>query len=124
MSSSVPRGYQVAKEQAQAEAVKTAAPAIRRRGNLQQGYALEKLGHAVEYLVDSRLFAQSEKEAKSDQEAIQLLMRMSRAVFLECPEVVPMRRRLADWFSERSFAARWLARGQGADSDTMSTRRH
>ena len=68
---------------------------VRRRGTLEQGFALETLGHAVEYLIDSRLFTPSDAHAQSDQEAIQLLMRMSRAVFAECPEVVPLGRRFS-----------------------------
>jgi hypothetical protein len=42
---------------------------IRRRGSLEQGRALETLGHAVEYLIDSRLFqsgrSQPERRAGS-----------------------------------------------------------
>lgn len=73
--------------------------AIRRRANLKQGFALEALGHAVEYLVDSRLFNQNDADAHSDQEAIQVLMRMSRAVFAECDEVLPLRRRMGRWIA-------------------------
>jgi hypothetical protein len=64
--------------------------AVRRRGNSEQGRALEILGHAVEYLVDSRLFLVDQTQAKAEQDAVQILMRMSRAVFLECPEVVSL----------------------------------
>ena len=92
--------------------------AVRRRGSLQQGFALETLGHAVEYLVDSRLFAQSEADARSDQEAIQLLMRMSRAVFAECPEVLPLRRRLGLW-----IAGSWQRRCAGKASLTSAGKR-
>ncbi len=71
---------------------------VRRRGSLEQGRALETLGHAVEYLVDSGLFLRDERNQRDEHEAIQILMRMSRAVFAECPEVVPVRRRLGKWF--------------------------
>jgi hypothetical protein len=67
---------------------------VRRRGNQQQGQALEFLGHAIEYLVDSRLFTKDEREAQDDAEAVQILMRMSRAVFAECAEVISPGRRL------------------------------
>ena len=70
---------------------------VRRRGSLEQGRALEMLGHAVEYLMDSRLFHRAEKESEANREAVQVLMGLSRAVFLECAEVVPVRRRLAAW---------------------------
>ena len=78
---------------------------VRRRGSVQQGQALETLGHAVEYLVDSRLFAlgeAAEQEARNSQDAVQILMRASRGVFLECPEVVPLRRRIGRWMAGRA----------------------
>ena len=71
---------------------------VRRRGNMEQGKALEFLGHSVEYLVDSRLFTKDEAEAQNDREAVQILMRCSRAVFAECPEVTTIQRRLVRWY--------------------------
>lgn len=73
------------------------AAGVRRRGSQEQGRALESLGHAVEYLVDSGLFLRDERNQRDEHEAIQILMRLSRAVFAECPEVVPLRRRLEAW---------------------------
>ena len=73
----------------------------RRRASPSQGRALEALGHAVEYLVDSRLFTLDEAAAASDAAAAQLLMRLSRAVFAECPEVITLQRRLRLWLVER-----------------------
>ena len=70
---------------------------IRRRGTLEQGRALETLGHAVEYLVDSGMFHQATTDSKANEAAVQILMRLSRAVFLECPEVLPVRRRVGLW---------------------------
>jgi hypothetical protein len=63
---------------------------IRRRATREQGQALERLGHAIEYLVDSRLFMTGKLDVRAEQEAVQLLMRMSRSVFAECHEVVPV----------------------------------
>ena len=74
---------------------------VRRRGSVEQGRALESIGHAVEYLVDSRMFSAGEYDSRDEQEAIQILMRMSRAVFAECPEVISLRRRLRRWVQER-----------------------
>ena len=74
---------------------------IRRRGSLAQGQALEILGHSVEYLMDSRIFLRDGRAEQDEQEAIQILMRLSRTVFLECPEVVPVSRRLGRWLTER-----------------------
>jgi hypothetical protein len=70
---------------------------VRRRGNAEQGRALEALGHAVEYLVDSRMFLRTQAESDSNRDAVQMLMRLSRTVFLECPEVVPLGRKVARW---------------------------
>ena len=49
-----------------------------------QGWALEKLGHAVEYLVAAHLFDLDAQKVRDEQEAVQLLMRMRRAIFSEC----------------------------------------
>ena len=71
-------------------------PAPARRPNYRQGQALEALGHAVEYLIDSRLYLgasgdQAQLSCEADhREAIHLLMRLSREVFLECAQVVPL----------------------------------
>lgn len=70
---------------------------LRRRGSAEQGRALEQLGHAVEYLVDSGMFLRDERNQRDEDAAIQILMRLSRAVFAECPEVVPVGRRLGNW---------------------------
>ena len=43
------------------------------------------------------MFLRDERNQRDEDEAIQILMRLSRAVFAECPEVVPVRRRLGDW---------------------------
>ncbi len=74
---------------------------IRRRGSSEQGRALETLGHAVEYLVDSRMRFNDPQAAPGERDAIELLMRLNRAVFSECPEVVPVSRRVRHWFALR-----------------------
>ena len=85
------------------------AESTRRRGTLEQGRALETLGHAVEYLVDTRLFDLGEHNVRDGQEAVQIMMRMSRAVFAECPEVVSMRKRMSQWVRERFSSSGGLA---------------
>ncbi len=115
-TAALPGSYHAAETGTREEAEVESAPrssngCVRRRGSLQQGFALETLGHAVEYLVDSRLFAQNDADAQSDQEAIQLLMRMSRAVFSECPELLPLRHRLGRW-----IAGSWQGRCSGEAS--------
>ena len=73
--------------------------AIRRRPSPEQGTALETLGHAIEYLVDSRLSVIDEPATLADTEAVEILMRLSRSVFAECSEVVPLRRKLRRWLT-------------------------
>ena len=77
---------------------------IRRRASLAQGRALEKLGHAVEYLVDSRMFHPGAVNQRDEQEAVQILMRASRAVFAECAEVISMKQRVREWMEMRQVA--------------------
>jgi hypothetical protein len=62
---------------------------LRRRPTRQQGLALEKLGHAIEYLVDSQLYLNPGATPQADVEATQILMRLSREVFAECREAAP-----------------------------------
>jgi hypothetical protein len=64
------------------------------RGFPRQGRALQMLGHAAEYLLDLRMFAVRESSERDDLEAIQILMRLSRAVFAECPEMLPQGHRI------------------------------
>jgi hypothetical protein len=82
----------------------------RRRGNAMQGRALEALGHAVEYLMDSRMFLVGQENGKAEQDALKILMQMSRTVFLECPEVVSVWDKMGR-LCRRSFARRTADRG-------------
>ncbi|HUZ94608.1 MAG TPA: hypothetical protein VMU57_06805 [Edaphobacter sp.] len=84
-----------------AEAVKRI---IRRRPTQTQGQALEKLGRAIEYLMDSRMALLYETPTKADADALDILMRLNRWVFSECEEIVPVRRRLKAWVMARVHA--------------------
>lgn len=66
--------------------------APRKRSTPDQGRALEMLGHAIEYLVDSRLFDQWESPA--DAEAVHLLMSCSLAVYTGDQEMMPWHQRV------------------------------
>lgn len=70
---------------------------IRRRPSQLQGQALEKLGRAIEYLMDSRMALTEDPSTKADAEAVEILMRLNRSVFSECEEIVPVSRRLKAW---------------------------
>jgi hypothetical protein len=74
-----------------------ALAAVRRRPSREQGMALETLGHAIEYLVDTYITAAPQLVLEADnpdQQAVQLLMRLNRAVFFECAAVKPWTTRL------------------------------
>ena len=72
---------------------------VRRRPTREQGQALEILGHALEYLVDSRMYLSKERKTKADGDAIHLLSSCSREVFATCAEVVPFRQRVKTWIA-------------------------
>jgi hypothetical protein len=74
---------------------------VLRRPDMQQGRALEMLGHAIEYLVDSRMFLVNEPHTPAEADAVQLLSRCSREVFATCEEIVPVHHRFKRWASER-----------------------
>jgi hypothetical protein len=82
-------------------------PPVRRRGSFDQGRALEILGHAIEYLSDSRMFSAGDATGReqAEAEAIQIMTRASRAVFMECPEAVPLHRRVGRWLTARLAGA-------------------
>ena len=77
---------------------------------MQQGKALLSLGHAIEYLIDSRMNrpdnAQAAAETRNDSEASQILMHLNRKVFAECREIVPVRRVIQRWFDRLVTARR------------------
>ena len=73
------------------------AAVLRRRPSMTQGVALEVLGHAIEYLVDTREHLPMDPAALPDAAAVQILMMLNRAVFRECAEIVPVATRLRNW---------------------------
>jgi hypothetical protein len=72
----------------------TGARIVRRRPTPQQGKALEILGHAIEYLMDSYVLTYAADANNGDHEAAQILMGLSRMVFEECAEIVPLWQRV------------------------------
>ena len=80
---------------------KASLQVVRRRPNMQQGRSLEILGHAIEYLIDSRMFLINDVHVPTEAGAVQLLSRCSREVFATCPEIVPVSARLKQWASDR-----------------------
>ncbi len=66
---------------------------VTRRPSREQGRALEILGHAIEYLMDSYVLMASKDGGRADAEAALMLMRLNREVFAECPEVISVKQR-------------------------------
>jgi len=67
----------------------------RRRITPEAGHALEKLGHAIEYLTDEFVHQGGTFSRHNPQlEAVQLLMALNRQVYYECPEVLTFGERL------------------------------
>jgi len=73
---------------------------IRRQPSPQQGHALEILGHAIEYLLDSYVLTTSEDCAIADVDATHLLMRLNLEIFGECQEITPLYQRICKWILE------------------------
>jgi len=67
----------------------------RRQITPQAGKALEKLGHAIEYLTDEFVLSGASFSSSDPQlEAVQLLMALNRRVYFECPEVPTLGERM------------------------------
>ena len=70
-----------------------AIPATRNRRRSispQAGHALEKLGHAIEYLTDEFVHRSGSLSASDpDLQAVQLLMALNRQVYFECRSFRP-----------------------------------
>ena len=81
---------------------------LHRQPSMSQGQALEKLGRAIEYVYDSRVYQRASELSQTDLEAVQILMRLSREVFMQCREVTPAHTGLKLWLS-RLFTDRRAA---------------
>jgi hypothetical protein len=69
---------------------------IHRVTKTHHGRTLLMLGHAAEYLADSRRFLFNEPVPDADDEAIRILMRLSRSVFEEYAGIVSGKGRLEE----------------------------
>jgi hypothetical protein len=73
--------------------------AVRRRMSPESGRAVEKLGHAIEYLTDEFVHGGCEGGFQDPRvEAIKLLMSLNRQVYVECPIVPTFAQRVARIF--------------------------
>jgi hypothetical protein len=70
-----------------------------RRISPQAGHALEKLGHAIEYLTDEFVHNGGDLKQHDPQvEAVQMLMALNREVYFSCPEIPSLVERLHSIF--------------------------
>jgi hypothetical protein len=78
---------------------------LRRCRTREQGVALMTVGHAIEYLVDSRLIKQ-ENTTGAEREALAILLNANLSVYNEGTEIRPMVSRLRQWFRGGNVAKR------------------
>lgn len=76
---------------------------LRRCRTREQGIALMTVGHAIEYLVDSRLVKQQTTTA-AEREALAILLNANLSVYNEGAEIRPFVSRLRQWFHGGSVA--------------------
>jgi hypothetical protein len=93
MATSTTTGFPLATSAPTVDAIR--APVNRRRRiSPRAGHALEKLGHAIEYLTDEFIHEGGSFSAHNAQlQAVQLLMAVNRQIYFECPEVPPLGKR-------------------------------
>jgi hypothetical protein len=82
-------------------APKKADLTIHRVTKTHHGRTLLMLGHAAEYLANSRRYTMLRFDDRADEEAIHILMGLSREVFEEFAEQTTAKRRIGDWVIER-----------------------
>jgi hypothetical protein len=70
---------------------------LRRCRTREQGSALMTVGHAIEYLLHSRLIKQ-ENATGAEREALAILLHANLSVYNEGAEIVPLASRLRHWF--------------------------
>lgn len=70
---------------------------MRRCRTREQGAALLTVGHAIEYLVQSRLLEQ-ESMGSAEREAMAILLNANLSVYNDGAEIVPLVDRLRSWF--------------------------
>ena len=75
---------------------------IHRITKTHHGRTLLTLGHAAEYLANSRRYSMQEFDHGADVEAIHILMGLSRDVFEEFAERGTLNRRFDGWLVERA----------------------
>jgi len=76
---------------------------LRRCRTREQGVALITVGHAIEYLVDSRLIKQ-QNTTGAEREALAILLNANLSVYNDGTEITPLMDRLREWFHGGSLS--------------------
>jgi len=76
---------------------------LRRCRTREQGAALMTVGHAIEYLVATRLVKEPSTNS-AEREALAILLRANLSVYNEGAEITPLVSRLRQWFHGGSMA--------------------
>jgi hypothetical protein len=101
----LPSGVQVVRTEAHAAASGVGSRSASRRITPEAGFALEILGHAIEYLADEYLhetaLLPTVHSADPRMEAMRLLMAANREVYYSCPLKLPVYVRLRNWLLGR-----------------------
>ena len=84
------------------EASKAGDLTIHRITGTHHGRTLLTLGHAAEYLANSRRYSTEKVDHAANVEAIHILMELSRSVFEDFAERRTVSRRLEDWLIDRA----------------------
>ena len=74
---------------------------IHRITETHHGRTLVTLGHAAEYLVNSRRYSTEKFDYEAHVEAVHILMGLSRSVFDETVQPRKVHQRVQDWLVER-----------------------
>jgi hypothetical protein len=75
---------------------------IHRITSTHHGRTLLTLGHAAEYLANTRRYSTEKVDHASNVEAIHILMELSRSVFDDFAERRSLNRRVEDWLIDRT----------------------
>ena len=85
---------------------------IHRITQTHHGRTLLTLGHAAEYLANSRKYSTQKVDYQANVEAVQILMELSRRVFEEYANRKALSRRVEDWVIEQTVGIVETATGR------------
>src|SRR5580700_11875636 len=85
---------------------------IHRITSTHHGRTLLTLGHAAEYLANSRKYSTQKVDYQANVEAVHILMELSRRVFEEYADRKALSRRVEDWVIEQTVGIVETATGR------------